>query len=252
MYRTNRYRWWNVIAFAAVIAVNVLANALPIGGRTTGEISNMFYTAITPAGYAFSIWSLIYLLLACFVVYQLRRFTGTRDSVLSVGIWFILSCVFNITWILLWHYLLIEWSVAAMLGLLLTLWVIYLKTRRIDYPSAGEVWFVKLPFSLYFGWVCAAFLVNIAVLAHKNGWSLFGLSEVGLGVMLLSIGAVLALLISFRFRDAVLPLVFVWAYTAIAVGHQDTDKILMSASIFAVLLFASTLWLIISRARERD
>lgn len=252
MYRTNRYRWWNVIAFAAVIAVNVLANVLPIGGRTTGEISDRFYTEITPAGYAFSIWSLIYLLLAGFVVYQFRRFTGTRDSVLSIGIWFILSCVFNIAWLLLWHYLIIEWSVLAMLLLLLTLWIIYRRTRRIEYPSAGEVWLVKLPFSIYFGWICAAFLVNIAVIAHNNSWSLFGMSETALGIVLLAIGAAAALLISFRYRDAVLPLVFVWAYTAIANEHKDMDKIMVSAFILAAILFISALWLAISRARERD
>lgn len=63
MYRTNPYRWWNLLFFLGVITVNVLSGMLPLGGRTTGEISDMYYTAITPAGYAFSIWSVIYVLL---------------------------------------------------------------------------------------------------------------------------------------------------------------------------------------------
>ncbi|WP_327204860.1 hypothetical protein [Paenibacillus sp. DMB20] len=168
MYRTNPYRWWNVLAFAAVITVNVLSNALPLGGRTTGEISDRYYIYMTPAGYAFGIWFLIYALLAGFVIYQLRRDTGTRDSVRSIGIWFTLSCIFNMAWLFLWHYLYIEWSVGAMLLLLLSLGIIYRKTRAVHYPTAGETWLLKLPFSIYLGWVCAAFLVNVGIAIHKK------------------------------------------------------------------------------------
>ena len=56
-----------------------------------------------------------------FAIYQ-RRDTGNRDTVKSIGPWFILS-VFNMAWLILWHYLYIEWSVVVMF-LLLTLWVL--------------------------------------------------------------------------------------------------------------------------------
>lgn len=63
------FKWCNTAAFAAVLAVNALANLLPIGGKTTGEISEQYANLFTPAGYTFAIWGLIYLLLGIFVVY---------------------------------------------------------------------------------------------------------------------------------------------------------------------------------------
>lgn len=252
MYRTNPFRWWNVLAFAAVITVNVLSHLLPLGGKTTKQISDQYYIYITPAGYAFTIWSLIYVLLAGFIFYQLRRDTGTRDSVEDIGIWFILSCIFNIAWLFLWHYLYIEWSVGIMLLLVLSVLVIYRKTRSIHYPTIGETLFVKLPFSIYLGWVCAAFVVNVGIVIHKNGWSPFGLTELGWSIALLCIGAVLAILISRHYRDSILPLVFVWAYLAISIEHKDVDKILLSSFILAAILFIYAIWLFFARNRERD
>lgn len=251
MYRNNSFRWWNVLAFAAVIITNILSNTLPLGGRTTKQISDQYYIYMTPAGYAFTIWSLIYVLLAGFVIYQLRRDTGTRDSVQSIGIWFILSCIFNISWLFLWHYLYIEWSVGVMLLLVLSLGIIYRKTRSIHYPTTGEMLFVKLPFSIYLGWVCAAFLVNVGIIIHKNGWSPFGLTELGWSIALLCIGAVLAILISYPYRDSILPLVFVWAYIAISNEHKGVDIILLSSFILAAILFIYAIWLFFPRKRKR-
>lgn len=252
MYRTNPFRWWNALAYAAVITVNILSNALPLGGRSTKEISDQYYIYMTPAGYAFIIWSLIYLLLGGFVIYQIRRDTGTRDSIRHIGIWFILSCVFNMTWLFLWHYLYIEWSVIAMLLLVISVGIIYRKTRHIAYPTTGEKLLVKLPFSIYLGWICAAFLVNVGIVIHKNGWSPLGLTELGWSITLLCIGAVIAFLISYPSRDSILPLVFVWAYIAIAVEHKDVDRILLTAFILAAVLFIYSIWLFFTRNKARN
>ncbi|HUX75730.1 MAG TPA: tryptophan-rich sensory protein, partial [Anaerolineae bacterium] len=51
----------NVLAVLVTIAINGLANALPLNGQTTGEISDRFQVYFVPAGYVFSIWGLIYL-----------------------------------------------------------------------------------------------------------------------------------------------------------------------------------------------
>jgi len=47
-----------------------LANALPLNGQTTGEISDRFQVYFVPAGYVFAIWFVIYLGLIAFAVYQ--------------------------------------------------------------------------------------------------------------------------------------------------------------------------------------
>ena len=46
----------NIVAFAGVLVVNYLANALPIGGNTTGALSDLYPNLFTPAGLTFSIW----------------------------------------------------------------------------------------------------------------------------------------------------------------------------------------------------
>jgi len=84
----------NLIAFLATVGVNALANALPINGKTTGELSDLYPNLFVPAGMTFSIWGVIYLLLAIFAVYQiatpnrnaagfLERSEGVRDNRLA-------------------------------------------------------------------------------------------------------------------------------------------------------------------------
>ncbi|KPL22014.1 MAG: hypothetical protein AMJ93_08255, partial [Anaerolineae bacterium SM23_84] len=93
----------NWVGLVVVLAMNGLANALPIGGKTTGEISDSIPTLFTPAGYVFSIWGLIYLGLLAFAWYQSR--SQERESVVErIGYWFVASCAFNSIWIVLWHY----------------------------------------------------------------------------------------------------------------------------------------------------
>jgi len=103
MRRNNPYKWWNLLFFLGMITVNVLSVTVPLGGRSTGEISDMYHTYLTPAGYAFSIWSLIYILLAGFIIYQFRQHTGSRDSVQAIRFWFVLSCEFNMALLFLWY-----------------------------------------------------------------------------------------------------------------------------------------------------
>lgn len=55
-----------LISYLAMITVNFLANALPIAGRNTGEISDSYPNLFAPAGLTFAIWGLIYFLLATY------------------------------------------------------------------------------------------------------------------------------------------------------------------------------------------
>ncbi len=112
----------NLLAFLAVVAVNALANALPINGRNTGEISRSLPNLFVPAGLTFSIWALIYLLLGIWSVWQLVTVFGNNSSGIEmvgrIGIWFLISSLANIAWILAWHYGRYPLSLILMLVLL--------------------------------------------------------------------------------------------------------------------------------------
>jgi hypothetical protein len=98
----------NILAFLGTLAVNALANILPIGGRNTGEVSDLYPNLFTPAGLTFSVWSLIYALLAAFVVYQARDLFSSSGKAAEVvgraGGFFILASLANMGWIFAWHH----------------------------------------------------------------------------------------------------------------------------------------------------
>ncbi|OXM85088.1 hypothetical protein [Paenibacillus rigui] len=238
-------RWLNVVSLLAVLVVNWLATALPINGKTTGQISAMFPVPITPAPYAFSIWGLIYALLIVFVIVQFVPRARDAEEITSIGPWFIVSCFFNISWILLWQYLYITSSVFAMLGLLLSLAAVYWNTHKQGWSSDPLIrWGVQIPFSIYLGWITIAAIVNIAVALYAVGWKPFGLSETAWTMLLILIAFLVAVAVGLRFRDPAYVLVAVWALIAVGVANKGEAPIVYTAWAAAVLLFIFSIGLI--------
>lgn len=179
---TDRLRAFLVLAATfGTIAFNWLAAAGQITGVTTGEISDKYPTAITPAGYAFSIWGLIYLGLVAFSIYQLlppnlHRFRSIRSL-------YIMSCALNCAWVYFWHQDQIGICLLIILGLLITLLLISINLRNP--ASLVETWIAKAPFGIYFGWITAATLVNFAVWLVYMTVQMSAAANTALGVSLI-------------------------------------------------------------------
>src|SRR5512136_454224 len=111
-------KWSNIIAFALTVIVNSLAGSTTlIGGVNTAQISDSNPTLITPPGYVFAIWGVIYVLLGVFAVYQAlpsQRDMGYHGKISWL---FALSCVINMAWLMLWQYQFIAISTVLMLAL---------------------------------------------------------------------------------------------------------------------------------------
>lgn len=227
--------WINVIAVIATIGINGLANALPLNGVTTGEISDRFDVYFVPAGYVFSIWGVIYLGLIAFAIYQALPSQRDNPRLIRVGYLFALSCVANIAWLFLWHYELFPLTLIAMVALLGLLIGIYtrLGIGREEAPAA-EQWLVRLPFSIYLGWVSVATIANVTSLLDYLGWNGWGISEVAWAVVMLVIGAGLTTVVSLSRRDVAYALVIVWAFVGIAVKHTGTPTVAITAVVAAV------------------
>jgi benzodiazapine receptor len=120
----------NVLAFAVTVIVNALASSLALNGVTTAEVSDIYFTLVTPAGYVFSIWGVIYTLLLIFAVFQALPSQREKPFLQQISVLFILSSVFNVLWLFLWHYDQIVLSVALMFGLLATLIAVYLRLEK--------------------------------------------------------------------------------------------------------------------------
>lgn len=237
-------RWYNVAALFAVLIVNRFAETQPVKGLTTGEISAMFPVKMTPAPYAFAIWGIIYALLLCFVVVQFVPSKQIHAEIRSIGPWFGVSCFFNISWILLWQCLYITSSLFSMIGLLVSLAVIYVSTRQHGWSSDPAVrWCVQVPFSLYLGWISVASLVNFAVVLYANGWSGFGLSETFWTVLMILAASLISLLIGYRYKDPFYMVVTVWALVAIGAANPGNLTLGYMAWGAAGLLLAYSLLL---------
>ncbi|WP_225419997.1 tryptophan-rich sensory protein [Methanohalophilus profundi] len=107
------------VTFSAMVIANALANALPINGLTTGQISDFYPNPFAPTGWTFAIWGLIYLLLAGYTLYQLGVFQDNENSVRNgllskIGILFSISSIANAAWIFAWHYQIIPLSLLLM------------------------------------------------------------------------------------------------------------------------------------------
>lgn len=222
-----------IVSLLAVITTNALANILPLNGQTTGEISNRLPVLFTPAGYVFSIWSLIYLLLIFWVIRLWRNRFNKEALYEKRSLLFIISCVFNIAWIFLWHYEYFLLTVVVMISLLITLIILYR-----TYPVQDNRLSSRLPISIYLGWISVATIANISYVLTVYEWSGWGLSDPLWAVIMMTIGAALALHIRFHHYDIAYPAVFIWAFVGIAVRNGFEELLVMTAALFlsAVLL----------------
>ncbi|SMC81825.1 lantibiotic ABC transporter permease [Papillibacter cinnamivorans] len=250
-----------VIAFLAMILVNILANVLPIGGVTTAEAAAEYPNLFSPPGFTFAIWGVIYILLAAHVLYLLGLFRGKGETdeelLCRVGVLFAVSSVLNLLWIFAWHYELVPLSVLLMAGLLAVLLAIMrmLGGKKL---TGREALFVKVPFGVYSGWITVAAIANVTALLVWLGWDGFGLSQPVWTVIILALGAVIGAVAAVRFRCVAYLLVFVWAYAGILANHLmasgfagEYPMVIIAAAASLVLLFASGVYILMGGRKKR-
>jgi hypothetical protein len=227
----------NLLAVIATIAINGLANALPLNGQTTGEISDRFQVYFVPAGYVFSIWGLIYVGLIAFAVYQALPAQRDNARLRRIGYLFSLSCVANIAWLFLWHYEFFPLTLVAMFALLLLLIAIYLRLGigRGQVPTA-EKWLVHVPFSIYLGWITVATIANVTSVLDYLNWNGWGISPEAWTVVMLVAAAGIASAVSLTRGDVAYMLVIVWAFAGIAVKQAGTPLVAIAAWVTAALV----------------
>jgi len=242
----------NLLTLIITITISGLANALPINGLMTGEISDRFGALFTPAGYVFAIWGLIYVTLTIFGVYQILPAQRNNERIDRVGIWFILANLFNGAWILAWHYQQFVLSLIIMFGLLASLLVIYIRLQiGVSKIKPAERWLVDLPFSIYLGWISVATIANVSVVLIDNNWNGFGISATVWTVIMIAVAAILGIIMTMKRNEAAYTLVLVWALVGIFHNSSGNSIVQISALIAAILLFVAIIAfrLIINRRR---
>ncbi len=227
-------KYLNIIFFAGMIVMNYLANALPLNNRTTGQLSDSLPNLFVPAGITFSIWGVIYLLLAAYTVVQ---FTAKDQVVVgNIGWLFAISCILNALWIVTWHYQRLPLSLLVMAGLLITLIYINIQIRDLSFGI------IKASFGIYLGWICIATIANVTALLVHYSWNGFGISEVAWAIIMISIGTLIVSITLYRLQNPFIGLSVIWAFIGIFLKRQgDYRAIAVTAIIALIIVTAITL-----------
>lgn len=232
------WKWLNIFAFIATVLVNGLAGSTTIlGGQNTAQISDSNPSLITPAGYVFSIWGVIYTLLGIFVISQALPSEKGKDYHQRIGPFFILSSLLNIIWLFLWQYEILGLSVVIMFLLLATLVIIYL---RLDIGKSSvllrERLAVHLPFSVYLGWITIASIANVTVALVSASWNGLGISPETWANLIIIVALLIALLVIATRKDIAYGLVIIWAFVGIAVKQSGNQNIVVITQIGAIIV----------------
>lgn len=245
------------LSYLAMVAVNYLANALPLNGRRTGDVSDAYPSLFTPAGLTFSIWGVIYLLLGMHVLYQLGLFRAGSDpaeqALLNrVGVLFTVSSLANTAWVFAWHYDLIPLSAVLITVILVCLALIVTTVRRAAL-TARQRWFIGVPFSVYFGWTTVAVVANMTVLLVYAKWDGFGLADSTWAVIMVLVAMAIGTATMVRNRDVAYGLVLIWAFLGILLRQLSPEGLdgrypaIIAAVTAALVVYVGAEWAIVFR-----
>ena len=232
------------VFFLSMLYVNFLSGTGKINGLSAGEVSALFPTYFTPAGFTFTIWGVIYLFNLLFVIYAvvngLKEPEGfpSRKLVLLYSI----TCLINICWVFAWHYLEISVSMILMLLLLVVLTRIYQEVTIRQKKSIQEYMLTVIPVSVYLGWIVVATVANAAVTLVYLRWSVFGLAPYVVASVVIVLAAIVNIMVLLKKKDVFFSLVFLWAAMGIisarrAEGTPESDIVAVTAIVCMGIVF---------------
>jgi len=220
----NSYMFSLIIAvsfFVIMILMNVLANTLPLGGISTGAVSNKYHNLFQPTGATFSIWGVIYLLLGIFLVSQILTLgsesTLDRTLLIKLNYLFSLTSIFNVLWLFAWHYDTISLSVILMIVLLVLLAMIALIVKDTKILSQAA-------FGIYFGWITVATIANITIWLVKLGVPHQTNFSIILTSIILIIGVLICAFVLYKTHNVFYGIVILWAYAGILIKHVSENE----------------------------
>lgn len=244
-------RGFVLISLAGTLCVNALANILPFNGKTTGEVSDQYAVYFVPAGYVFSIWSVIYFLLIAYtlyIVFGVERLGIHKQRIAKL---FIMSNVLNALWMFAWHFDHIYLSVTVMVALLCTLIALY---RTHEMKSAARDWkeavLLRLPFSIYLGWISVATIANFTVAFSISGWDGWGISGSYWSAILIIVATLLGIKQTIQYRDGVFCAVLIWALIGIAAKFPSLSVITTAVWIGVPILIFCVVWSLYVRVKS--
>lgn len=227
----------NILSLVAALVINYLAVNLPLNNLTPKEISDSFDIYFVPAAYAFSIWSLIYVGLLAFAIYQALPAQRENMTLAKIDSWFLLSNIANSLWLVCFHYQRFALALLVMAILLYSLIKIHLILDiGIRVTNSAWRWLVEIPFNIYFGWITVASISNASQVLDYYNWNGFGIAPEIWFVIMVTLVVIISALMSFQRRVFTYTLVIIWALVGIAVKFPGVPMVSYTAWSGAIMV----------------
>jgi len=253
MKKMNKRQIITILVTLLTLALNGLANTLPFNGQGTGEISDRFSILFVPDGYVFSIWGLIYIGLIMFTVFQALNSQRESSLIETIAPAYWIANLANAVWLFLWHWEYFPLTLIAMLTILGSLIALYLQFGKTKSSlSSLEVWLVKVPFSIYLGWISVATIANFSQVLFFAGWNGFGLSSIIWTVIMIAVATLLGILMLLREKDYAYAAVLVWAFIGIASKQANYPSVFYTAWAGTGLIILSSLIIFLKKRQNGE
>lgn len=244
--KANIQIFWLCMSFGWMIAANYLANAIPLNGYSTGAVSALYPNSFVPAGFTFSIWGIIYLLMvgwlisAIIIIRKQEINSFPWRHVRSMITLFNVSCILNGAWIFAWHFLQVGLSLLIMLLLLFTLILLYARMQTYQSGITGwmRIWLYQA-FVVYQAWISVATIANTAALLTDIKWTALGIEAQYWSCIMMSIALLLGIYMGLRRTETAFALVLGWAFYGISKGQVQENN--NTVSVFACVCAITSL-----------
>lgn len=226
-----------VVAFFVVMIVfNILSNSASVWPfkHSNSEISRMYPTVITPAGFTFSVWGVIYAFIGLYVVYQLLPAQRENPFLKRVAYLQCANFGLNSLWLVVFSNMQLWLSVFVIVANLYVLYrahqVLGIGLRKV---SLLEKICCHAAVSTNLSWVLVANLANLTLTLKANGFD----APSDWAVAWIVFAGVVALYVALTRADTAYIAVYLWASFGIASNHKDDDTI-YSVTVFCAAVVA--------------
>ena len=241
-------RLWVTASAAACLYGTLLGFGIlgtPVEDSSSGALA-ADATLLAPAGPAFSIWSLIYLGLGAYTVWQWLPDQRTDERARATGWLAGTSMLLNAAWILVTQAGLIWASVAVILALVIVLGILVQRLAALGDGTRTEQPVVGGTFGASLGWVTVATCANIAAAGAASGWTLGPVADQFLAAAVLAVAACMGVVYAHRLGGRLaVALALGWGLSWIAVARltdvPHSPIVGAAALAAAIVVLASTL-----------
>ena len=242
------------VAVSAVLAVigsfigSGAAGGTPVQDAAGGALA-ADATLIAPGTGAFSIWSLIYLGLLAYAVWQFLPAQRTAERHRRIGYLVAASLVLNAAWILGIQFDLLWLSVPIIVALLVVLVAAFRRCLAFPPRNALDALVTDGTVGLYLGWVIVATAANVTAALVAAGFDGWGIPAETWAVVVLAVAGLVGVALAVWDRGRIAPtLSIAWGLSWIAVARL-TDAPESSVTGIAAIVAAAAVVLATGAAR---